>query len=197
MFLLLVGIAGVSPRLRAQALHQPTFPAALIRLIQQDFNERFRQALDRRHKVRWSNFDSLQRAIATGNFRPELITLPGRLAPPEIPLPPPSETRRLAARPQAEGNTPTPQVQGRRGNHVQENNPHPSPHMQVEPGFNIRTDINAAAADRADTPQIDNGCHFCLLYHLKGVCNTHCGSRHSHIPISKIKFGTLGEWRDP
>ena len=42
----------VSPRLRAQARQQPTFPAALLRLIQQEFNESFRQALERRQEVR-------------------------------------------------------------------------------------------------------------------------------------------------
>ena len=127
MILLLGGTAGVSPRLREQAGHQPTFPAALLRLTQKEFNESFRQALERRQRVRWLNFESLRRAIATGIFWPELLTLPGELAPPERPLPPTSATRRLAATTQAEGNTPTPQAQVRRGNQVQEHNPHPAP----------------------------------------------------------------------
>ena len=52
MFLLLEETSGVSPRIRAQARHQPTFPAALLRLIQQEFNESFCQVLERRHRVR-------------------------------------------------------------------------------------------------------------------------------------------------
>ena len=42
----------------------------------------------------------------------------------------------------------------------------------------------------------DVGCHFCLLYHLKGVCNTHCGGRHSHIPIFQSEFGQISKWSD-
>ena len=95
IFLLLEETSGVSPRIRAQARHQPTFPAALLRLIHRVFNESFRQALERRYRVRRPNFESLIRALATGNFRPELVNLPGGMAPPERPLPPPSATRRL------------------------------------------------------------------------------------------------------
>ena len=42
IFLLLEETSRVSLRLRAQALQKPTFPAALVSLIQQDFNESFR-----------------------------------------------------------------------------------------------------------------------------------------------------------
>ena len=44
MFLLLEETSRVSPRLRAQARQQPTSPAALLCLIQQEFNESFHQA---------------------------------------------------------------------------------------------------------------------------------------------------------
>ena len=56
IFLLLEETSGVSPRIRAQARHQPTFPAALLRRIHQEFNESFRQALERRQRVRRPNF---------------------------------------------------------------------------------------------------------------------------------------------
>ena len=52
MFLIQEETSGVSPRLREQARQQPTIPAALLRLIQQEFNESFRQALERRQRVR-------------------------------------------------------------------------------------------------------------------------------------------------
>ena len=42
----------------------------------------------------------------------------------------------------------------------------------------------------------DNGRHFCLSYHLKSVCNTHCGGRHLHRPLSQSKFRWLGKWQD-
>ena len=41
IFLLIKETSGVIPRLRAQARHHPTFPAALLFLIRQDFNESF------------------------------------------------------------------------------------------------------------------------------------------------------------
>ena len=160
MFLLIEETSGASLRPRAHACNQPTFPSALLRLIQQEFNKIFRQALERRHRVRWSNFEILRRALATGNFRPDLVTLSGGMAPPERPLTPPSPTRRLTATPQEAGNTLKPQGQGRRGNQVQENNPYPAPKMKVGPGFRIRTAIDTLAADGVDTPQTDNGRQF-------------------------------------
>ena len=45
-------------------------------------------------------------------------------------------------------------------------------------------------------PLTDDSCHFFLSYHLKGVCNRHCGGRHLHIPLSQSEFGRLGEWRE-
>ena len=80
MFLLLEDTSGVIPR--------PTFPADLLRLIQQDFNESFLQALDRGHRVQWPKFESLGKAIATGTFHPKLVSLLGGITPSERPLPP-------------------------------------------------------------------------------------------------------------
>ena len=104
MLLLLKGASGVIPRLRKQAPHQTTFPAALICLIQQEFNKIFRQALERRHQVRWSNFESLQRDLVTGNFRPKLVALPEGIVPQKRPQPPPVAPRHQALA------TPTPAV---------------------------------------------------------------------------------------
>ena len=51
IFLLLEEKSGVSLKLRAQARQQPIFPAALLRLTQQEFNERFCQALERQQRA--------------------------------------------------------------------------------------------------------------------------------------------------
>ena len=111
MFLLLEETSGVSQRLRAQARQKSTFPSALLRLIQQEFNKSFYQALDRWQRVRWMNLESLRRALATGNFRPDLVALPGGLAPPERPLSPPAAPRcQASATPQPTADiNPTPQ----------------------------------------------------------------------------------------
>ena len=84
IFLLIEETSVISPQLQVQARHQPTFPAAFLLLIQQDFNESFCQALYRQHRVRWTDFESLWRALATGNFRPKLVALPGGIAPPQL-----------------------------------------------------------------------------------------------------------------
>ena len=52
MFLLLEEISGISLWLREQAHQKPTFPAAFLCLIHQEFNENFRQALERQLRVR-------------------------------------------------------------------------------------------------------------------------------------------------
>ena len=113
--------------------------------------------------VRWPNFESMRRDLVTGNFSPELVSLPRGVAPPERPLPPPAAPRHQAlATPQTEeGTTPTAQVQGSRRNQEQEQNLHPAPQMHIGPGFMIRTTINKAA---------ENGVNIhCLSYHIKGV----------------------------
>ena len=116
MLLLLKETSVIRPTLRAQARQQPTFPAALLRLIQHEFTESFRQVLERRQRVRWPNLESLRRALPTVNFRPKLVALPGGVAPPERPLPPPTVPRCQASAttlPTA-GTTPMPQAQSRR-----------------------------------------------------------------------------------
>ena len=52
MLLFLKEKSGVSPRLRAQACQKPIFPASLLRLIHQEFNEIFRQALKKKQRMR-------------------------------------------------------------------------------------------------------------------------------------------------
>ena len=126
MFLLLEETSRVSPRLKVKARQQPTFPAALICLIKYELNKSSRQVLDRRQRVQWPNFKSLRRALATVNLRPKLVALPGGLAPPEHPFPPPVAPRRQesATTLPVAGTTPMTQAQSRR-NQAQEHNPHP------------------------------------------------------------------------
>ena len=49
---LLEETAYVGTRLRAQTQWQPTLPVTLLCLLQMDFNERFRQYLERLQRVR-------------------------------------------------------------------------------------------------------------------------------------------------
>ena len=130
IFLLLQETSGVRPRLRAQARQQPTFPADLFCLIHQEFNKSFHQELERQKRVRSPNFESLRRDLVTGNFCPDLVALPGGIAPPERPLPPPAAPRLQASdkTQPAAGTTPKLQAQIRR-NQVQDHNPYPAPQM--------------------------------------------------------------------
>ena len=69
--------------LRAQMQRQPTLTLALLHLLQTQFIESFCQALEWRQRVRWSDFKQLRQDLATGNFWPESIVLPGAFTPQE------------------------------------------------------------------------------------------------------------------
>ena len=89
IFLLTGETSSVSLRLWAQAHQKTTFPASLLRMIHQEFNESFRKALERWKLVRWKTFESLRRSLETGNLRPEMVALPGGISPQEQPPHPP------------------------------------------------------------------------------------------------------------
>ena len=103
------------------------------------------------------NFKSLQRALATRNFCPELVALPrgDRTARPSPAsthsAPPPG----IGNTPFTTGNPPTPQTQGHSRNQEAEKNPHPAPQMQIGPGFRIRIAIDETAANGVDIPLTD------------------------------------------
>ena len=73
--------ASVGPCLWSQDCHNPAFPATILRLLQMEFNNSFCQALERRQRVRWPNFQQLRRSLTTGNFRPEIVAIMGALTP--------------------------------------------------------------------------------------------------------------------
>ena len=61
----------IIPRLRSQSRLHPTLPASPLHLIQTEFTESFRQALEMRQQVRWPDFEHPPRSLATGILRPE------------------------------------------------------------------------------------------------------------------------------
>ena len=67
----------VNPRLQAQAAVQQDIPAALVRLIQIEFNESFFQVFTSYLPVCWPHFTPLIRTLTTGHFHPDTITIPG------------------------------------------------------------------------------------------------------------------------
>ena len=141
------------------------------------------------------NFKSLRRDLATRNFRPELVTLPGGIAPPNRPqFSPAAPLRQALTTPLPEaGTSTTTQIQCLRRNQEAEQKPHPSPQMQIGPGFRTRMAIGEAAANGIDNTLKDDGFHFLLLYYLKGVWNTHCSDQHLHRPLPQIRFWRLVE----
>ena len=74
---LLKDTTGVGARIWEQAHRQSTFPTALLRLIQTEFTESFRQSLERQHRVHWPEFGQLCQSLAMGNFRLDNVALPG------------------------------------------------------------------------------------------------------------------------
>ena len=71
----------------------------------------------------------------------------------------------------------------------------PADHLQVAPGFRLRQDIDAAVDQVVEITLTDNGRHFCLSYHLKGVCNLHCAGRHFHRTMYQAEMGQLSAWK--
>ena len=61
--------------------------------------------------------------------------------------------------------------------------------------FRIHCAINSTAEEGIDIPITYYGCHFCLSYHPKVVCNSNCGGRNSHRNMSQGKMGQMTEWR--
>ena len=62
----------VNSRLRAQSGAQQDMPAALVRLIQTEFNESLRQVFTSHLLVCWPHLTPLIRTLTTGHFRPHL-----------------------------------------------------------------------------------------------------------------------------
>ena len=60
---------------------QPILFVNLLCLIHTEYNESFHQALEQRLRVAWTDFDGLERELATGNFSPEMVIMPGFLLP--------------------------------------------------------------------------------------------------------------------
>ena len=74
---LLAVVEEVKSRLRAQAAVQKDIPTALVLLIQSEFNWSFHQVFTRHLPVRWPHFTPLIHTLATGQFQPGTVTMPG------------------------------------------------------------------------------------------------------------------------
>ena len=72
---LLAAAEEVNSRLRAQAAVQQDMPAALVRLIQIDFNESFHQAFTSHLPVCWPHFTPLIRTLAIEHFHQGIVTM--------------------------------------------------------------------------------------------------------------------------
>ena len=163
-------------------------PAALVILIQTEFNKSFRQVFTSHLPVHWPYLTPLIITLTTGHFRPDTVTMPGgfRL---NVPTAPPSyraadPQNRAPAHQGGEEHTATSQVA------VQ--NPNFLPHLQVGPGFRLRQSMDQSnVTTGSPVPQTADGHPFCLSYHLKGVCNSNCVGRHAHRTLSPYERGTL------
>ena len=157
----------VNSRLRAEAGSQQDTPAALVRLIQTEFNKSFRKVFTIHLPVSWPHLTPLIRTLTPGHFRPDTVTMPGRF---RLNMPTAPASYRAAA-PQyrapahrgGEEHTSTSQVA------VQ--NPNPLPHLQVGPGFRLRESMEQSnVTTGSSVPQTADGRPFCFSYRLKGVC---------------------------
>ena len=67
----------VNSRLRSQASFQQYMLAAFVWLIQNEFNESFRQVFTIHLPVRWPHFTPLIRTLTTVHFHLDTVTMPG------------------------------------------------------------------------------------------------------------------------
>ena len=74
---LIEAVNEVNSRLRAQTGAQQDMPTALVRLIQTEFNESFRQVFTSHLPVHWPHPTPLIRTLTTGHFRPDTVKMPG------------------------------------------------------------------------------------------------------------------------
>ena len=119
--------------LRAQARVQQEIPAALFRLIQTKFNKSFRQVFTSHLSVRWPHFIPLIITLTTSHLYPGTVTMPGDFHTSIPAALTPQRTAALllktSAPAQRGGDTSTHTTK------VAVQNPTPTPHFQVEPGF--------------------------------------------------------------
>ena len=123
----------VNPLLRAQVGAQQDMPAALVRLVQTDFNESFRQVFTSHLLVRWPHLTPLIRTLTTGHFRPDTVTMPGGFRH-NVPTAPPSY---MSAAPQNRATAQRGGDEHTATSQVAVQNPNPLPHLQVGPGFRL------------------------------------------------------------
>ena len=82
----------VNSRLRAQAAVQQDIPAALVQLVQTEFNESFRQVFTSHLPVCWPHFTPLILKLTKGHFPPVTVTMPGGFRTSIINTPTPQRT---------------------------------------------------------------------------------------------------------
>ena len=99
---LLAAANKVNSCLRAQVAVQEDMLAALVRLIQTEFNKSFRQDFTSHLPVCWPNFTPLVCTLTTGHFHPGTVTMPGAF---RYSLPTAVTTHRSAAPPHKTSST--------------------------------------------------------------------------------------------
>ena len=124
----------VNSRLCAQAEAQQNMPAALVRLIQTEFNESFRRVFTSYLPVRCPHLTPLIRTLTTGQFCPDTVTMPGGFHLSMLTTP----VSFRATSPQSRAQTQKLCDEHTATSQVAVQNPNPLPHLQVRPGFRLR-----------------------------------------------------------
>ena len=162
---LLAAAKEINSSLRAQAVVQQDMPAALVRIIQTDYNESFHQAFTSHLPVRWPHFNPLIRNLATLHFHLGTVAMPVGF---QHSLPTSVAANRSAAPPHKTSTSPYQVGEAHTAllkATVQK--PAPLPHLHVGPGFRLQQSMeHAAKISGMPVPQTYNGRPFCLSYHL-------------------------------
>ena len=187
----------VNLRLRAQATVQQDIPAALVRLVQIEFNKSFRQVFDIHLLVCWTHFTPLIPTLTTGNFHLGTVTMHGELwsniprkplLPRVVLTPSPHHTQKLKCNKGGVITMPLHQVAV--------NNTTPLPHLQFCLGFRLQKSMEKSTETTREPFSLkDDGLQFLISYHLKGVWSLNCSGRHNHRKLYFNDQGILSAWK--
>ena len=169
---------------------QQDMPAALVQLIQTEFNESSSQAFTSHLPVRWPHFTPLIRTLTKENFHPGTVTMLGGFRHSLLTT---VATYRSAAPHNKTSTTPHQRGESHTAtSQVAVKKSAPLPQLQFGLGFRLRKSMEKSEETTCTSvTQTDNGRPFCLSYHLRGVCNSNCGGHHGHRTLSSHEQGVL------
>ena len=166
----------VGVHMRSQTQRHPTMYATRLCPLQPEFNENFRQALERQQRFLWLDLERLGRDLVAGNFRLESVALTGVFT---LHIQEPRDPPVVAGTPFATLDpvpAPYPPQTDSWRQHAASQKPWTASQLRMAPELLTHHNIDVSAEEGVDISSADDSRHLCLSYQLKGVCNSNCDS---------------------